>query len=127
MDLYGVSRGHAARLARRESRALRDSGTAVITFRPGPAELTAMGNDFMARDRVDEIVVLHAGPGAVHNFISAVIERLRRTSRPAPRCDATEDLKSQICFCGCAFQCRWSVIHAFGIDPARLRSVLLAD
>jgi NTE family protein len=55
-DLYGVSRGHAARLARREARALRESGTAVITFRPGRAELAAMGNDFMARDRVDRIV-----------------------------------------------------------------------
>ena len=56
VDLYGVSRGHAARLARREARALRDRGTAVITFRPGRAELAAMGNDFMARDRVDRIV-----------------------------------------------------------------------
>lgn len=55
-DLYGLSRGHSARLVRREVKALRDSGTAVITFRPGPAELAAMGNDFMSRDRVDEIV-----------------------------------------------------------------------
>ena len=55
-DLYSVTRGHAARVARREARALRDSGTAVITFRPGRAELAAMGNDFMARDRVGRIV-----------------------------------------------------------------------
>lgn len=55
-DLYGLSRGHSARLVRREAGALRGSGTAVITFRPGPAELAAMGNDFMSRDRVDEIV-----------------------------------------------------------------------
>lgn len=55
-DVYGLSRGHAARLARREVKALRESGTAVITFRPGRAELAAMGNDFMARDRVDRIV-----------------------------------------------------------------------
>lgn len=55
-DLYALSRGHAARLARRETRALRESGTPVITFRPGAAELAAMGNDFMARERVDEIV-----------------------------------------------------------------------
>jgi len=55
-DLYSLSRGHAARLARREAKALRDTGAAVITFRPGRNELEAMGNDFMARDRVDEIV-----------------------------------------------------------------------
>ncbi len=55
-DLYSVSRGHAARLARREVRALRDRGTEVIVFRPGRAEQEVMGNDFMARDRVDEIV-----------------------------------------------------------------------
>src|SRR6476469_4637634 len=55
-DLYGVSRRHAARVARREALALRESGTAVVVFRPGQAELAAMGNDFMARDRVHEIV-----------------------------------------------------------------------
>lgn len=56
LDLYELSRRHAARLVRRETRALRESGTAVVVFRPGRAELTAMGNDFMARDRVDLIV-----------------------------------------------------------------------
>ena len=56
LDLYGVSRGHASRLARREAKALRERGTAVIVFRPGRAELSAMGNDFMSRDRVDRIV-----------------------------------------------------------------------
>jgi NTE family protein len=55
-DLYSLSRGHAARVARRETRALRDNGTGVVVFRPGLPELEAMGNDFMARDRVDEIV-----------------------------------------------------------------------
>jgi NTE family protein len=55
-DLYGVSRGHAARLARREARALRETGIEVVTFRPDGAVLAAMGNDFMARDRVDRIL-----------------------------------------------------------------------
>jgi len=55
-DLYGVSRRHSARVARREALALREAGTAVVVFRPGRAELTAMGNDFMARDRVHQIV-----------------------------------------------------------------------
>jgi NTE family protein len=55
-DLYGASRWHAARVARSEVRALRERGTEVVVFRPGAAEQAAMGNDFMARDRIDEIV-----------------------------------------------------------------------
>ena len=55
-DLYGASRWHAARVARSEVRALRERGTAVVVFRPGSAEQAAMGNDFMARNRIDEIV-----------------------------------------------------------------------
>ena len=55
-DLYGASRWHAARVARREVKALRESGTAVVVFRPGLAEQEAIGNNFMARDRVDQIV-----------------------------------------------------------------------
>lgn len=75
-DLYSLSRGHAARVARREAKALRDSGTAVLTFRPGQAELRAMGNDFMARDRVDEIVqqaFLTAGPYAARPEVRALL------------------------------------------------------
>ncbi len=55
-DLYGASRRHAAGVARREVRALRAGGTKVLVFRPGRLEQKVMGNDFMARDHVDEIV-----------------------------------------------------------------------
>lgn len=55
-DLYEASRWHAARLARREVRALRARGTQVVVFRPGPAEQAIMGNDFMSRSRVDEVL-----------------------------------------------------------------------
>ena len=55
-DIYGASRWHAARLARREVRALRERGTAVVVFRPGHDEHQVMGNNLLARDRVDEIV-----------------------------------------------------------------------
>lgn len=55
-DLYGASRLHSARLAAREVKALRDRGTTVVVFRPGKAEQAAMGNDFLAADRVSEIV-----------------------------------------------------------------------
>lgn len=55
-DLYGTSRWHATRLARREARALRAEGTPVVVFRPGVDEQRVMGNDFMAGDRVEEIV-----------------------------------------------------------------------
>lgn len=55
-DLYGASRWHAGRIARQEVNALRRTGTKVVVFRPGPAEHEVMGNDLMAKDRVDEIV-----------------------------------------------------------------------
>jgi NTE family protein len=55
-DLYGASRLHSARLAAREVKALRDRGTTVVVFRPGKAEQAAMGNDFLAADRVSDIV-----------------------------------------------------------------------
>ena len=55
-DLYGTSRWNATRLARREVRALRSRGTSVVVFRPGEREQSVMGNDFMAGDRVHEVV-----------------------------------------------------------------------
>lgn len=55
-DLYGASRWHSARLAAREVRTLRKSGTPVVVFRPGKAEQEAMGNDFLSAERVDHIV-----------------------------------------------------------------------
>lgn len=55
-DPYGTSRWHSARLARREVRALREEGTTVVVFRPGEEEQELMGNDFMAGDRVHELV-----------------------------------------------------------------------
>ncbi len=55
-DLYGASRLHSARLAAREVKTLRDRGTEVVVFRPGKAEQAAMGNDFLAADRVSDIV-----------------------------------------------------------------------
>jgi NTE family protein len=56
LDMYGASRWHAGRLARREVNALRSRGADVVVFRPGHAEHEAMGNDLMARDRVDQVV-----------------------------------------------------------------------
>jgi NTE family protein len=55
-NLYEGLRWHAARMIRREGAARRASGTNVVVFRPGPAELEAMGNDFMSRQRVDKVV-----------------------------------------------------------------------
>ena len=79
-DPFGTSRWHAARLARREVRALRDEGTAVVVFRPGEVEQRAMGNDFMAGERVDEIVqaaFLEAGAYAARPEIREVLASLR--------------------------------------------------
>jgi NTE family protein len=55
-DVYGAARWHATRLAAREVRALRSTGTPVVVFRPGRAEQEAMGNDFLSAARVDRIV-----------------------------------------------------------------------
>jgi len=79
-DVYAASRWHAARLARREVDALRSSGIPVVVFRPGPEEQEAMGNDFMARDRVDEIVqqsFLASGAHAARPDIRAALAPLR--------------------------------------------------
>ncbi|HSE09863.1 MAG TPA: patatin-like phospholipase family protein [Nocardioidaceae bacterium] len=68
-DLYGASRLHSARLAAREVKVLRDRGTTVVVFRPGKAEQAAMGNDFLAAERVSEIVqeaFLASGPYAAN-------------------------------------------------------------
>jgi NTE family protein len=55
-DIYGASRWHAARLARQEAKRLRAQGTEVVVFRPGAAVQAVMGNDFMGRKRVEEIL-----------------------------------------------------------------------
>lgn len=59
-DFWSASRLHAARILRREVRALRASGTAVVVFQPGPAEQAVMGDDFMARHRLPEVAQLAA-------------------------------------------------------------------
>jgi NTE family protein len=54
--MYAASRWNAARTLRREIKALERSGIPVVAFSPGPKEQAVMGDDFMARDRVDDIV-----------------------------------------------------------------------
>lgn len=78
-DLYAAARWHAARTARREVEALRRAGTRVVVFRPGPEEQAVMGDDFMARDRVDEIVqqaFLSGGAYAARSGVRATLGRL---------------------------------------------------
>lgn len=50
------SRWHAARVARREIAALRAQGVPVVAFHPDREVQEAMGDDFMCRDRVEDIV-----------------------------------------------------------------------
>jgi NTE family protein len=85
MDLYGASRWHAARIARREVRALRQSGAGVVVFRPGRAEQEIIGNNFMARDRVDQIVqqaFLSAGSFAARPDVRALLAEFGVRRRP---------------------------------------------
>lgn len=82
-DVYAASRWHASRVARREVEALRRRGARVVVFRPDRPEQEAMGNDFMARQRVDEIVqqaFLGAGARAATPATRDVLKEL--THRP---------------------------------------------
>lgn len=81
IDMYAASRWHAARVARREVEALRRAGMTVVTFRPGRQEQEVMGNDFMARERVHEIVQesffaagAHAARPAVRQLLGALAD-----------------------------------------------------
>lgn len=76
-DLYGASRWHSARLAAREVRTLRNSGTPVVTFRPGYAEQEAMGNDFLSAERVDQIVQESFLAAGAHAASSPLRDMLR--------------------------------------------------
>ncbi|HEX4976480.1 MAG TPA: patatin-like phospholipase family protein [Nocardioides sp.] len=55
-DFWEGSRWHAARTARREIAALRAQGIPVVAFHPDREVQEAMGNDFMSRDTVEDIV-----------------------------------------------------------------------
>ncbi|HEX6515403.1 MAG TPA: patatin-like phospholipase family protein [Nocardioidaceae bacterium] len=82
--IYAASRWHAGRVLRREVRALRATGTRVVVFRPGPEEQEAMSNDFMSRDRVDEIVqqsFLAAGAYAARPEVRRVLGPTRGGSQ----------------------------------------------
>lgn len=75
------SRWHAARIARREIAALRDQGIPVVAFHPDREVQEAMGDDFMSRDRVEEIVqqaFLATGRRASTPRVREVLDVLRR-------------------------------------------------
>ena len=76
-DLYGTSRWNATRLARREVRALRSRGTSVVVFRPGEREQSVMANDFMAGDRVHEVVQASFFDGGAYAARPQIRELLR--------------------------------------------------
>jgi NTE family protein len=83
-NLYEASRRHAGRLVRREVQALRASGTAVVVFRPGPAEQAVMGGNFMARDGVHQVVqqaFLSAGTYAARPEVRELILDLGASCR----------------------------------------------
>ena len=77
-DPYGTTRWHAARLLRREARALRAQGTSVVVFQPGDAEQQLIGNDFMSSAHVAQIVqasFLAAGAHAATPEVRALFHR----------------------------------------------------
>jgi NTE family protein len=76
-DIYGAARWHATRLAAREVRTLRSTGTPVVVFRPGRTEQEAMGNDFLCATRVDRIVQEAFLAGGAYAAQSSLREVLR--------------------------------------------------
>jgi NTE family protein len=84
--LWEGSRWHAARVARREIAALRAQGIPVVAFHPDREVQEAMGDDFMCRDRVEDIVqqaFLATGRHAAMPRVRDALEPLRRSSRAA--------------------------------------------
>ena len=84
-DVYAGLRWHAARVARREVAALRRAGIPVVVFRPGQDEQQVMGNDFMARHRLEDVVqrsFLAAGAQAAEPGVREVLRRLLRNPPP---------------------------------------------
>lgn len=76
LGFFAASRRHAARLLRREVRALEEAGTRTVVFSPGPAEQEAMGDDPMSRHRLDAVVqraFLEAGKTASAPAVRALL------------------------------------------------------
>jgi NTE family protein len=53
---YAAARRHATRVLDREVRALEAAGIRTVVFAPGPEEQHAMGDDFMSREHLQEII-----------------------------------------------------------------------
>ena len=86
LNLYAASRRHSAALLRREVRALERAGIRTVVFAPGAAEQEVMGDDMMARHRLDEVIqqsFLAAGPYAARPYA--------RGPRPASASTAAAD------------------------------------
>ena len=88
-DIYAGLRWHAARMARREVAALRRSGVTVVVLRPGRQEQQVMGNDFLSRHRLEEIVqqsFFSTGAYTAKPEVRETLLRLLRTTPPKKDC-----------------------------------------
>jgi NTE family protein len=76
LSVYAAARRHSARLMRQEVRALEAAGIPTVVFAPGAAEQEVMGDDMMARHRLDEVIqqsFLAAGAHASRPDVSELI------------------------------------------------------
>jgi NTE family protein len=76
LSVYAAARRHSARLLRQEVRALEAAGIPTVVFTPGPAEQEVMGDDMMARHRLDEVIqrsFLAAGAHAARPDVADLI------------------------------------------------------
>ena len=80
LSVYAASRRHSARLLRQEVRALEAAGVRTVVFTPGPAEQAVMGDDMMARHRLDEVIQQSFLAAGAHASRPEVAELVRTAS-----------------------------------------------
>jgi NTE family protein len=87
-SLMAASRRHASGLLRREVAALRAAGIATVVFEPGPAEQVVMGNDFLSRARITEVIQQSFFGGGAVAARTPTRDLLRAAARSAERAGA---------------------------------------
>jgi NTE family protein len=84
-NVYAASRRHAARLLRREVAALEAAGIRTVVFSPGAAEQEVMGDDMMARHRLDEVIQQSFVAAGAHAARPEVADLLRSAAAAGGR------------------------------------------
>jgi len=85
LNVYAASRRHAARLLRREVRALEAAGVRTVVFTPGPDEQEVMGDDMLSRHRLDEVIQQSFLAAGAHSARPEIAELIRTAAAAGRR------------------------------------------